>query len=148
MQQPRYTQLQAFTTPLRPRNMLEMTVANSSHAYTTDPEIFGPPFWFVLHNAAVNYPNNPTLPIRTGMKHILINLPIMVPCINCKEHFYTFLKNSNLDDAVSSKSKLFEFFWKIHNYVNRRYNKQEMSLEEAKRLYGFDAPATVRITYK
>lgn len=115
---------------------------------THDPEIFGPSFWFTLHNGATNYANLPTDFVKNGMKSLLINLPLLVPCINCREHFYAFLTRCNLDLAVSSRDQLFEFFNDIHNYVNSRYGKPSMSLEDAKRLYGFNNNGTLmKISY-
>ena len=74
----------------------------------------------------------------------------MVPCLTCKEHFYHFLKSADLDFATSSRENLFKFFVDIHNYVNQRYRKPIMSLEEAKRIYGFNKEgvgSNLRITY-
>jgi hypothetical protein len=139
-----------FNSIPRESNMLELTVSSSLVGNSTDPEIFGPPLWFVFHNAANTYPRRPTPYIREGMKQLLINLPLIVPCIKCKEHFHDFLQTTNLDEVVSSKENVFVFFVKVHNYVNRRYGKREMSVPEAKELYGFDNPTGInmRITYK
>jgi len=129
--------------------MLNMTISNSIVGNSHDPDIFGPPFWFVLHNAANSYPRRPTLWVCENMKQLLTTLPLLVPCINCKEHFYDFLKTVDLNKVVSSKENLFAFFVDTHNYVNKRYGKKEMSLEAAKELYGFDKPtgSNIRITY-
>jgi hypothetical protein len=84
------------------------------------------------------------------MKLLLQNISLLVPCTTCKEHFYTYLNSINLDNVVESRENLFAFFVNVHNYVNRRYRKPEMSLEEAKALYGFDRPnvgSMIRITY-
>jgi hypothetical protein len=127
-----------------------MDVSNVMTGSTTNPDIFGPALWFTLHNSAVVYPRKPTEYIRSGMKNILINLPLIIPCVNCKEHFYDFVHRADLDKAVSSRENLFSFWVDVHNYVNRRYRRPEMSLVDAKRLYGFDTPergATMRITY-
>ena len=130
-------------------NPIEMTISRSIIGHSTDPDIFGPSFWFTLHNGAVVYPKNPNELHRTGMKQLLFNLPLLVPCINCKEHFHAFLRDANLDDAVSSRDKLFKFFVDIHNYVNKRYSKPIISIEDAKILYGFDNPngSDIRISY-
>lgn len=130
-------------------NPLVMNISSSIVGNSSDPSIFGPPFWFVLHNGIHSYPKSPTPFIRNSMKQLLMNLPLLVPCINCKEHFYDFLRHSNLDEAVMSRESLFAFFVRIHNYVNRRYGKPEMSLSDAKKLYGFDSVTgpTIRINY-
>lgn len=128
---------------------LTMNVSSSIVGSSSDPNVFGPPFWFVLHNAAVMYPVTPTNYVKNGMIQLLANLPLIVPCIYCREHFYSFITEANLNAAVASKESLFSFFVSIHNYVNRRYGKNEISLDEAKELYGFDNPkgSSVRITY-
>ena len=128
---------------------LTMTVSSSIVGSSSDPNVFGPPFWFVLHNAAVTYPVAPTSFVKNGMIQLLSNLPLIVPCIYCREHFYTFITHANLNKAVESRESLFDFFVTIHNYVNKRYGKNEMSLQQAKTLYGYDNPngSNVRITY-
>jgi hypothetical protein len=84
------------------------------------------------------------------MKQLLSTLPLLVPCVSCKEHFYSFIRQTDLDKVVSSRESLFEYFVNVHNYVNRRYGKPEMSIAQAKKLYGFDKPgvgSSIRITY-
>jgi hypothetical protein len=129
---------------------IEMSITHSVVGSSTSPDVFGSAMWFTLHNGVLSYPQNPTEFVREGMKQLLTNLPLLVPCLNCKEHFYTFIKTSNLMDAVSSREKLFKFIVDIHNYVNRRYGKRVYTLDEAKRFYGFNDPmkgSSVRITY-
>ena len=127
-----------------------MSVSQVTTGSSYAPDMFGPSFWFTLHNGATAYPYNPTPVIRNGMKQFLISLPIMIPCVACKEHSHDLLKTVDLDHIVASRANLFEFFVNFHNYVNSRYNKRTMSLEEAKALYGYDKPGvggTLKITY-
>lgn len=115
-----------------------------------DPEMFGPSLWFTLHNGAMAYPNEPTDFIRNGMTNLLINLPLLVPCMNCREHLYSFLKSTNLSQVVASRNNLFSFLVNVHNYVNKRYGKRTMTLDEAKLFYGYDRPRggnIMKITY-
>lgn len=129
---------------------IDMLITTSNVGSSSDPNIFGPPFWFVLHNAAVTYPISPTAYVREKMKNLLMNLPIIVPCLMCREHFHAFLLDADLDRSVSSKESLFRFFVDIHNFVNNRYGRPSMTIEEAKKLYGFDSDkgSSVRITYR
>lgn len=129
---------------------IDMKITTSTQGSSYDPAAFGPAFWFTIHNAATTYPNRPTDIIQKNMKQLLLNLPLLVPCDVCKEHFYYFLKNSNLDNVTSSRDSLFKYFVDVHNYVNRRHKKSEMSLIDAKNIYGFDKPgigSSIRITY-
>lgn len=142
-----YSQLQLGTVG---PSQIHMKITTSESGSSYDPDAFGPAFWFTLHNSSTTYPNNPTDVVRHKMKQFLTALPLLVPCVSCREHFYSFIQQTDLDKVVSSRESLFEFFVNVHNYVNRRYGKSEMSLDHAKKLYGFDKQgvgSTIRITY-
>ena len=102
-----------------------------------NPKVWGPHFWFILHNGALNYPPlaNPLCIER--MKNFIIGIPIMIPCETCKEHATSYIeKNKDYFDYIcSSRDKLFKFFVDFHNYVNIRQNKAEMSYDDAYKLY-------------
>ena len=59
------------------------------------------------------------------------------------------MKKYNLDVVVSSRINLFTFLVHAHNNVNKLNNKKEISVREAKDIYGYDRPegSTVRINY-
>jgi len=125
---------------------LRVTIANHGSSY--DPDAFGPAFWFTIHNATTTYPNRPKVFVQEGMKQLIANLPLLIPCVNCKEHFFSFLKGVDLDCVTSSRENLFSFFVNVHNYINRRFKKREMSLSDAKDMYGYDKGGSMlRITY-
>lgn len=132
----------------RDARFINFNVDRTRVGHNRDPELFGPSFWFTLHNGAATYPNAPTSWIRQSTKQLLISLPILIPCINCREHFFNFVRASNLDAAVSSRENLFAYFVNAHNYVNSRYGKPVISLADAKKMYGFDTgQVLVRINY-
>jgi len=129
---------------------VSMTVTATSHGSSYDPDAFGPAFWYTLHNASTKYPDQPTEAIQMGMQQLIVNLPILIPCTSCKEHFYEIVKKTDLRKATSSRENLFAFFVNVHNNVNMRLNKKPLSLEAAKVLYGFDDKmkgSQIRISY-
>lgn len=129
---------------------LEMNISTTIVGSSFDPDMFGPPFWFVLHNAAVSYYDNPNQTAKIMMKSFIKSLPIVIPCIKCKEHAYVYLKEQNIDAAVLNRSNLFKFFTTFHNYVNSKGGRPSMSLENAKELYGFynsNIGSSMKITY-
>jgi hypothetical protein len=67
------------------------------------------------------------------MKGFILGLPVMVPCEECSTHATAFIEGNydRLDDIVSGRMKLFNFFVDFHNKVNKRYKKKEISYEEA-----------------
>lgn len=117
----------------------ELTEGNGS-----SPDVFGPPFWFTLHNGASKYPDNPNNIVQKKMKDFIIAIPIMLPCLKCKDHATSFIESNleKMDDIVSSKKNLFNFFVDFHNYVNKRYNKKNYSYEEAFELYNGNVKIT------
>ena len=104
---------------------------------TKDPSVWGPAFWFTLHNSAAHYPENASAICKERSKGFILGIPYMVPCFSCSEHARAFIdkyKNS-LDVVTSSRKNFFDFFVKFHNYVNVRYGKKEMSYEDAYKMY-------------
>ena len=102
-----------------------------------NPLIWGPSFWFTLHNGSLRYALKPSPILKERMKQFVLNIPIMIPCEKCADHaqFYIESHYDKIDEIVSSKSNLFEFFWKFHNEVNSRLNKQQITLQKAYDIY-------------
>lgn len=128
---------------------LEMRVGKSVVGNSFEPDMFGPSFWFTLHNGAAAYPEHPTPQIQQGMRMFIMGLPVMIPCTLCKEHAFEYIRNHDLNYETSSRERLFAFFNRFHNFANARFNKREMPLTEAKQLYGFGSVrgGRMRITY-
>lgn len=103
----------------------------------THPNVWGPSFWFTLHNGAINYPQNPSVMYKERMKSYIKGMQVMIPCEICADHATAHIEAnwSKMDDIVSSRDKVFDFFVDFHNYVNKRYSKPIMSYQEARKLY-------------
>jgi len=115
----------------------EISYETVDHLNTSNPQIFGPPLWFSLHNAAAHYPINPSPITSERMKNVILGIPVLLPCKNCSEHATAYIEKNfeRLDDICSTRDKLFKFFVDFHNYVNQRYNKPIMSYEDAYKIY-------------
>jgi hypothetical protein len=116
---------------------------------TTNPQVWGPAFWFSLHNSALHYPINPSPIVRERMKARILAIPYEIPCPACKPHALAFIENNSnrLDDIVSSRDKLFKFYVDFHNKVNERYGKPIFTYEQAYKLYS--SPVSVSyLSYK
>jgi len=126
-----------------------MTISSSVEGSSYNSNVFGPALWFTLHNAASAYPDFPDANTSYAMKTLLINLPLLIPCLICKAHWRENLKKFNLDVVVASRLNLFTFLVNAHNNVNKINNKKELTIEEAKKIYGYDRPegSFVRINY-
>ena len=108
---------------------------------TSHPDVFGPAFWFTLHNGASRYPIKASPFQAEKMKGFIRGIPVMLPCEKCSYHAQSYIEEneSKINDIVSGRESLFEFFWRFHNFVNKRNNKPEPSLEVAKKMYIGDA---------
>lgn len=129
---------------------LEMVITTSETGGSFDPDIFGPPFWFTLHNAAVAYYDKPNEVAKTMMKNFIASIPVIIPCVKCKEHAHAYIRQQNLDHAVQNRKFLFDFFLQFHNYVSAKGGRPAMSLKDAQELYGYfrrGMDGTVKITY-
>jgi hypothetical protein len=116
---------------------LEINWDIKEYKSTSQPDIFGPSFWFTLHNGASRYPIDASKYCQQRMKSFIIGLPIMIPCSNCQEHAHNFIEKNKdqLDDICSGRTKLFNFFVDFHNKVNERYNKPIVSYDDAYKMY-------------
>jgi hypothetical protein len=98
----------------------------------TEPKIFGPKLWFLLHNAAAQYPDNPTQGWKDVTKSMIIGIPLLVLCNKCKSHIMEWMaENSPLDEVVKNNSTLFRYFLDMHNAINTRLGKPTWSLDRA-----------------
>ena len=109
----------------------------TNNSGSADPTKWGPHLWAYLHYSAINYPHKPSKEQKEAMKDWLTCLSATIPCKNCSHHYGKYIqKHTNeLDDICSSKNKLFNFLVDIHNKVNKRNGKREISYEEARWIY-------------
>jgi len=101
------------------------------------PSVFGPKLWAVIHTAAAAYPMNPSENEIEEMKFFVTGIPASIPCTRCKEDTRNFIQANIMNETFRSREKLFEFSVDLHNYVNRKLNKAEITVKNAKKLWGF-----------
>lgn len=104
--------------------------------YNMNPNIWGESFWNVIHYITVAYPNNPTEEDKQNMVAFLNSLKNVLPCENCRNHFKANLITYPLtNDILSSRYDFIKWAVTVHNEVNRRTGKPEMSVDHAIELY-------------
>lgn len=110
---------------------------NADIYYLRDPTVWGPIFWFSLHNGAAKYPENPSNHIKEKIKGFIMGIPYMLPCETCSEHAKDFIEKNKdrLDAIVKDKDSYFKFTHEFHNNVNDIVGNEKISLEEAKKIY-------------
>ena len=85
------------------------------------PSKWGPHFWMTLHIACLGCQDAKVLEdFVEGYKEI-------IPCLSCREHFEQVL----VDNPVPEADDLFKWSVDVHNIVNKRLGKPEVSYEAA-----------------
>lgn len=114
-----------------------ITWETSKYTNMSDPKVWGPAFWFTLHNGASKYPISASPIVKSRMKSYIIGIPTMLPCTVCQIHATNHIEKnkSKLDEITSGRDNLFKFFVDFHNIVNKRYNKPIVSVEDAYKMY-------------
>lgn len=142
---------QHVSPPDEGSNEQEIDLEWNTVKYTNsvDPQVWGPAFWFILHNSSARYPVKASPVARKSMKDFILGMPIMIPCEECADHATAHIEANHfrLDEVTSGRQQLFNFFVDFHNLVNKRYGKPIMGYEEAFALYTGSANVK-KLSYK
>jgi len=104
--------------------------------YNINPNIWGKSFWNVIHYITMAYPDNPTEEDKQNVSAFIQSLQNVLPCEKCRGHFKSNLISYPLsNDVLSSRYNFIKWAVMVHNEVNRRTVKPEMSVENAIELY-------------
>lgn len=116
---------------------INITYKNFKNENIINPIVWGPSFWFSLHNGSLSYPIDASNIVAEKMKGFILGIPYMLPCKKCSHHAITYIEENynNLNKICSGRNSLFKFYVDFHNFVNKRLGKPEMSLKEAEILY-------------
>jgi hypothetical protein len=119
------------------KDTIDVKYTANTYSNAADPEVWGPSFWFTLHNGAMKYPVKASPIWIERMKGFILGIPVMIPCEKCADHATSYIESNykHLDEIVSGRDNLFKFFVDFHNKVNERYGKPIMSYENARKLY-------------
>lgn len=90
-----------------------------------DKEVFGPHYWFTLHNSAANYPEYPTDKDKDDFRGLFNTVVRNVPCNDsCRIHARDYVRMHSLEPALENRDRLFDYLCHFHNYVNKLNGKQ------------------------
>jgi len=102
--------------------------------YNVSPRVWGKGAWIYLHTSALVYPRDDerseeaTLR-REAYREELRDLPLVVPCAECRGHLRDELKKISIDDVNSYDHYNSVILW-LHNQVRERQQKPAMSPED------------------
>jgi hypothetical protein len=94
---------------------------------------WGPSLWKFIHTICIiDFENNE--PYVTQIISNLKSLGPVIPCHKCQALYEDHLKKLDTIDR-SESMVLFKWSWELHNAVNIKHNKPEMTYEDALREY-------------
>ena len=96
-----------------------------------DPTVWGPHYWFFLHTVAESYPEHPNEVIKRKYYDLIQNMPLFIPISEIGDKFSSLLDKYPVTPYLCSKKSFVRWMHFIHNKVNVRLGKPEISLSEA-----------------
>ena len=85
-------------------------------------EVWGPKAWRLIHCTAQSYPDNPREEDKHNYYEFYNNLPYILPCCICKEHFEEQLRTNPI--KLGSQKELSYWLYDLHNNVNKMNKKK------------------------
>jgi hypothetical protein len=77
-----------------------------------------------MHAIAAGYPLVPTDMDKDMYRLHFENMPNVLPCVNCRDHFHQIVRSHPLhDDILASRKSLSEWVLLLHNTVSRELGK-------------------------
>jgi hypothetical protein len=97
-----------------------------------EPTIFGKHFWGTMHLAALGSPQKFEASHVTAYSTFYKQIPNVIPCQSCGTHLSEIYQLLPIEPALSGSQALFEWTVGVHNAVNRRLGKSEVSIDDAR----------------
>lgn len=93
-------------------------------------------YWYYLHWLCYNYPNNPTEEDKNQIIDLVTDMRNDgIKCGKCRGHFDEWLNKNDINPYLESQDKLFDYFFTLHNDVNKRNEKKLFTKDEAIALF-------------
>lgn len=100
------------------------------------PEIWGKYIWHTIHYVALGYPSSPSENDKNMYRLFFMNMGDVIPCESCSKGYKHLLQKHPLtDDILKSPIQLFEWTVNLHNSVNTKLQKRELSVAQALKLH-------------
>lgn len=103
--------------------------------------VWGPAKWTALESEILTLPAKLDEHEFCMFKVYLALNARYLPCINCARHFEEHIQRMPNDDVMRTRAGLLKWFTDVHNDVNRRKHREELSHEEIIRVLGQKANA-------
>ena len=96
-----------------------------------DPEIWGPHYWFFLFSIANNYPNKANETIKKKYYNLISDFSLFIPHDKISNEFSEMLDKYPVTPYLDGKDSFIKWVHFIHNQVNNKIGKGEITLTDA-----------------
>lgn len=96
----------------------------------TNPTLWGPPLWDLLHYITFNYCHQDSKKVQRLFEH---HLPNLMPCKHCREHYKSYIINHPIQ--LKNKDALSRWLVGIHNLTNKQLGKKSQEFTRVARKY-------------
>ena len=93
-----------------------------------DAKVWGPQYWFFLHTVAYNYPDTPNATIKRTHYDLIQHIPYLLPDLEMGDNFSRMLDQYPVTPYLDNRESFMRWVWFIHNKMNVRLDKEEISL--------------------
>ena len=104
---------------------------------STNSSIWGPPFWKTLHTICHHYPLQPNSIMKKKMYDFFHNLPVFLPDHDIGDKFSEILDQYPMKPYLDTRDALCKWIHFIHNQINIRLNKPQLSYKEYIKQYTY-----------
>jgi hypothetical protein len=87
-------------------------------------------FWSTLHIISLAYPDDPTYSEKRAAKELFNALVQLLPCPVCRSHYKEIIQAMPVETWLDNRKSLVEWVWSLHNQVNVKLGKAEITLPE------------------
>ena len=100
-----------------------------------DPNVWGPHYWFFLHTVAESYPLHPNDVTKKKYYDLIHNFPLFIPNDEIGNYFSQLLDKYPVSPYLTNRDSFVKWVHFIHNKINVRIGKPEISLPKALEMY-------------
>lgn len=100
-----------------------------------DPKVWGPHYWFFLHTLTMTYPNHPNDVTKKKYYEFIQNLPLFLPVEQISKEFERLIEKYPVAPYLDSRNSFIEWMHFIHNKINEKLEKPQISLNDFYVLY-------------
>ena len=93
-----------------------------------DQKIWGPHYWFFLHTVSLSYPVTPNDTMKKKFYEFIHNFPLFIPDEKISASFSDLLETYPVSPYLDNKDSLVRWTHFIHNKVNKKLEKDQISL--------------------